>query len=1194
MLGFVLRACGVKCHTSWCLDTDPACIPPAAVLEPGLVVATAPSHILPSHLSPHCTFISADVEETWWHSVFERRPIHVACLSPPCQPWSSAGKRSGLQVPDGQVLLTAAKILSRHKVPIVLVEEVAGFKSHPDFVKVMATWTALGYQCVLEKSLQLSEVSSTCRKRLFLVFRFAPSPDVTLPTFVDSSWRPLAPPSVAQLDAFFEHVPPPLMQPCTLSPTVLQQYMAPELCPDHACRQHNSVETFRARPPTEQAECFLAQYHYQHLLPPGHQRARGLLSTLLRTPSGIRFFSAPEIAAQHGAVGMHYIPQDDRAAMRFLGNALSTPQATMILAMTLQCFAGQLPQISPAEAVEKAATLRLTASTTALVPLTSGWLMCNQTGVAEAMLNRSLREDSVAALFALPTPSRKVLLKLRTPALTGLIGILHVPPGVTLPPLLNWLSDDRVSLQDDWAQDQWELILTDPMPTHLQAYSATVRPAARGSFVRILTPNCIYCMIKGRPDSHFQLATIYRDILGAQQLELACLDLHGQRLHKAEDLPSVVLAIPVRDALRPEPLILPLGAIKESLLVEAAHSLVIAVPEAYALDWWVSLPNEIFHCLGIQCRLENFPPPAGEPSLLTFTALTLPMQLTHSAMLEWLRRHFVLAVLRQELRAAAQTATPCVMVEVQVVSTAIWEGCVPAHFSLQDVAHIWAAASDLVGLPTAARVFTGPLPHCPDVTLRELQDMPQHVARRRRAGRILLTIHPELIGGGSKVEAHAAIKAKLAQTCLAHGCDLSEVNRSIGQRMQKTALSKLQQLLRVESAEAQWQQLQDLLQTQGVKAPLGNEAAQRAAKRIQAAARRKQLFRHEVKAADVSLAMDFFRLSDSNPAPVITSLVPNAAGVMLMDHADAVRLLHDLPGKHFPALAVVCIGHQCPQPCTCEGAIQFPVLNKTGEGHLLLKGCYHNVGEAKILPAPRDSEQVAVADITHCTVQAFADEWLEAHQWEALCKNPVKVLSDAFRGMGVEHPLQQPWAKAFKHNHAPATPHSCNMVQFSAKVPTESLLPGHNQAYLTPRDWSGNLLEGWSVIWLAGDRSEVTRIAVATPQQAGLVRSKGRFGIRVADAVFARAPELAGGLTGRGPPRIAGLQWIPDFGASGLSQVAWAAGCFSWAWCLEHCATATSEATQVDDPWQEYLASRPAPSGAVTKASCWRHSFKAA
>ena len=61
---------------------------------------------------------------------------------------------------------------------------------------------------------------------------------------------------------------------------------------------------------------------------------------------------------------------------------------------------------------------------------------------------------------------------------------------------------------------------------------------------------------------------------------------------------------------------------------------------------------------------------------------------------------------------------------------------------------------------------------------------------------------------------------------------------------------------------------------------------------------------------------------------------------------------------------------------------------------------------------------------------------------------------------------------------------------------------GHRGVYVTPRDEQGAPKAGWSIAWISSQKAEVARLALGTPEQAGLVRAKERFGIRVADADY--------------------------------------------------------------------------------------------
>lgn len=79
----------------------------------------------------------------------EQIPIHdFLCAGFPCQPFSIAGKRLGFEDTRGTLFFEVARILKEHQPKLVLLENVAGLKSH-DGGKTLATITQtmeeLGY-----------------------------------------------------------------------------------------------------------------------------------------------------------------------------------------------------------------------------------------------------------------------------------------------------------------------------------------------------------------------------------------------------------------------------------------------------------------------------------------------------------------------------------------------------------------------------------------------------------------------------------------------------------------------------------------------------------------------------------------------------------------------------------------------------------------------------------------------------------------------------------------------------------------------------------------------------------------------------------------------------------------------------------------------------------------------------------------
>ena len=103
-------------------------------------------------------------------------------------------------------------------------------------------------------------------------------------------------------------------------------------------------------------------------------------------------------------------------------------------------------------------------------------------------------------------------------------------------------------------------------------------------------------------------------------------------------------------------------------------------------------------------------------------------------------------------------------------------------------------------------------------------------------------------------------------------------------------------------------------------------------------------------------------------------------------------------------------------------------------------------------------------------------------------QSPVKTVVELFRGSGVQQALSNPWGRSFRSNGRPSQPHSADTYQFFAKVLRADLKPvlqqsGFNRVYVVLRGWDRQLLPGWSVVWLSGQRGDVEKQALLVPEQ---------------------------------------------------------------------------------------------------------------
>ena len=611
----VLRHAGVRVHTSWVLEKDDECMAVLAASDPDLVLAETLGDFAPSRNPTDTVLIHEDFHAQWWRPIVSKRPTHIMCASPPCQPWSSAGQEAGLNTQDGQLLLQVADFAKATLIPVWVFEEVANFPKHEHYHVFVRAMQDAGYQCAWKGLFQLSEVSSTFRLRFFMIWTLKGHEASQVP-FIAQVWQSLKSPSLARMDTVFHYLPEPLLAPCRLTAEVEAMYMNPQFMPQgrHGPRTPAAIASARIVHEHQQANCFMAQYHYQHQLPHSLLLRKGLMGCILQTPQGKRFAASPEVASAHGAGFAFLIPTSDRTAMRILGNALAVQHACVVLGLALQLAPGTHPD--PAKCVELCRTHQMTARTTLLLEVEAGWIMCHPCHAGNMQARISLRLQIQGGLVKAPSAFRlvhlvaghgraarhlvcQVSLRLQ---LEEVLAHLHVDPGST-----------TVSESEE------RLCVDIPKPFSIPLVQDTIGPR--------LTSPCLHVMVQGQhfflhrcsPDVFAQLFQVFRVIPDCEKVNPCCYDLAGNRHSALPHMPATILVTPDVREFRQEA---PLGS---DLLLQDCHALpsdtavAIQVPYQVAEDWWLAFPTHLAIALGLGAGHSCFPPPEGSDMIFSLT-----------------------------------------------------------------------------------------------------------------------------------------------------------------------------------------------------------------------------------------------------------------------------------------------------------------------------------------------------------------------------------------------------------------------------------------------------------------------------------------------------------------------------------------------------------------------------------------------
>ena len=126
-------------------------------------------------------------------------------------------------------------------------------------------------------------------------------------------------------------------------------------------------------------------------------------------------------------------------------------------------------------------------------------------------------------------------------------------------------------------------------------------------------------------------------------------------------------------------------------------------------------------------------------------------------------------LLASRLQAVSTPASSLTMihVEVQVVASTIWRGQLPQSLFVDLLLDWWHHIALAFQVECKTRLFSGPYFLPPGLTCQEVVS-----GDRRRTGELLLSVHPELRGGGTKEENKQWAKSRLATLCLSQGVEL--------------------------------------------------------------------------------------------------------------------------------------------------------------------------------------------------------------------------------------------------------------------------------------------------------------------------------------------------------------------------------------------------------------------------------------
>eukprot|EP00438_Fugacium_kawagutii_P016699 Skav227643 [mRNA] locus=scaffold58:206038:211570:- [translate_table: standard] len=280
--------------------------------------------------------------------------------SPPCQPWCSVGRASGLNSLDGELLPATGKWAGRLGVALLLLENVAGLTKHGDFSKAIQEIEKHGMMLRLHGNFGIHKVMPVKRDRWLATFVHAAvqlSPErIQLAqniSFDNRSFQSVAvSPTMASADTIHVNMTDAERHQLNIPEDVMQMLSdikyAPTWIQNKGIQQSGEpVLNARIVQPEHQCSGIMASYGSQHKIPDDLLSTSGLHTSITTHNGQVRYFSPWEFASMLGYGDKIILSSDLGESWRMSGNGLSVAHGWLQLHKTHVMLGDASPFLPP-------------------------------------------------------------------------------------------------------------------------------------------------------------------------------------------------------------------------------------------------------------------------------------------------------------------------------------------------------------------------------------------------------------------------------------------------------------------------------------------------------------------------------------------------------------------------------------------------------------------------------------------------------------------------------------------------------------------------------------------------------------------------------------------------------------------------------------------------------------------------------
>ena len=1031
----------------------------------------------------------ADIRDAWYLNHVPNDDLDVMVLSPPCQPWSKAHTSQGFNRADGKTLVFAITKASCLRPKVLILEEVAQFGKHDQFPLVSTLFEWAGFEVVDYQTLNLNKLLPQNRARFLLVAidKFASG----VAKFIDWAHWPIPANVTIRRSRVILPIDVIDMKEVVPSHDVMDMYMDHRLLPPNEYSAASfagtkmQVRKIRIKVIDDRAfGCIMANYRKAHDLPKQVIEAGGLYGTFLFHDNVIRFLSTGEIFLLMGPTKGCRLPLCHDAQSHLIGNCISVPHAAIAIINGLRCISSVNLPGEPEHLFAHVFGRRLT-SDNLVITCDDNGLNLVDSGEINFLDEPTMDLPSIAPLIV-STPTSKYDILIENGV--NIKQALEIVAGPSTPKQFVIQSADgiRVPMLDSDVMGRMPLTIHTNLPS-IMCFREKGFALSETNCCLILTPMGPVMIHRQYEMKVRQVLLFLREFFPEAITETAVLTDQFGIPHRYEGIcPDIVMVqndmVSRKSGHWNEDFDLPyFTEFLDHLSVRCDWSRAFKIMKFYH-DRGLT---EMLKCLGWSIQI--IPAAGGNTHHVNVNIAKLPSQLAMKCV--QIQSCLNARLLIQALPPSLEEDIRHVRVHFKLWDTYVFQGFCRHDDTIAILIDAWETFSALHGSPSCLRtVFKGKkiMKH---VTFGEL------LSDASSAIRIHAVL--QLQGGGNKQDAIVEVKHSLAIFLMGQGAELKDISTMLEVLGRNAGLQALKNISDINKTKDKLSALHQLALSMNVKWPENLKNDDEKKERVKNWSKKRALSTNHFCANHFTLLPEVFVNEDGSHPNIRSSVITGASGVVLLDYECAKPWLIDQKVITADEMAIAVLGHQCP----CEHSdkcqrVNLPVHTCDGS-HVIIKACFHNLGEKKIAIKPCANDQIAVNAGTVAAVTIYRDE-IPPGDWKHVTSGPVRYALTSF-DLADEAVFQgPPWGRSWLANGIKASPENASSLQFHVRVDStklESMMrsSGSNGTYITPKA-DNNLADNrYTIVWVEGNPIDIAQSMLKTPEHLGQVRvNKGK------------------------------------------------------------------------------------------------------